>query len=553
MKELIVYPTLYLVKQHRMKQLEDKIGVTGEYPVTYEIFIEKCIEDVSVSKVFLGDFKKNLLINRIFQKLKKQNRLKYFDTIRQGYIYRIGEVIGELKRQDIDAKTFKSIVCEKPSHHDIALIYLTYQEFLTKNRLYDQEDRYIICKENIFKSEFMKCWDTVHFKDFFDLTPIQQKILFALGDKARITNSDVTSKMQEITGIKAQNRRTEVYKLAHVILEDINKEGLSPENICIVLRNQDAYKPLLHDIFKEADIPLHMEKKVSLVQNPFIKALLRLFQGEFNDYFSEKLSDEIFKSHNRNECINILIDFLINQGYPEKFCDIHDNDLSLVKRDLEALDSLKGLLTELHDMDRIISEEVTDMTDFAHLLESYIHSRSYNYSSTIDGIWVIPPAMLRGLSFDKIYVPGMVEGEFPRDFRPDWLLKDWERAKINEKGYCFDTLDTLLEKEGESFGFLMACSAKGYFSYPMVMEDNTSSIVSSYLEELFDQFCCPVETVSFDSVYYREPIDNFTPDPGVISGKTRDRLKKLFPKSLLALQLLICMGNVPTNFSWQES
>ena len=129
MKELIVYPTPYLVKQHNMAQLEGKKGVTGEYPVTYEIFVKNCIKENTGSKKFLGDFKKNLLLNRIFRKLKKQNKLEYFDTPRQGYIYRIGGVIGELKQQDIDARTFESIRDEKPYQKDLSLIYRTYQDF----------------------------------------------------------------------------------------------------------------------------------------------------------------------------------------------------------------------------------------------------------------------------------------------------------------------------------------------------------------------------------------------------------------------------------------
>ena len=282
MKELIVYPTTYLVWQHRMAQLKGKIGVTGEYPVTYEVFIEKCIEDQVTSKIFLGDFKKNLILYQILQ--KQMTNLKYFDTPRQGYIKRIGEIIGELKRQDIDAKSFKNIVSQKPIHHDLFLIYQTYQEFLIKNRLYDKEDRYIICKDNVLKSEYIARWDKIHFEEFFDITPIQQKIIQALGSKAKLSNSDLKPKMKKVSVIKAQNRRTEVYNLAYTIIEDL-KKGLLPEDICIVVRNRVNYEHLLHEVFEENRIPLRLEVSASLVQNPFIKSLLRFFQGELTDYF----------------------------------------------------------------------------------------------------------------------------------------------------------------------------------------------------------------------------------------------------------------------------
>ena len=70
MKELIVYPTPYLVKQHRAKQLENKIGVTGVLPVTY--VIEKCIQEVISNKIFLGDFKKKVIVYQILVKLKRK-------------------------------------------------------------------------------------------------------------------------------------------------------------------------------------------------------------------------------------------------------------------------------------------------------------------------------------------------------------------------------------------------------------------------------------------------------------------------------------------------
>ena len=62
------------------------------------------------------------------------------------------------------------------------------------------------------------------FKDFFEFTPIQNKIISAIGNKGKSVNSNMEMSMQEIEVIKAQNRRTEVYNLAHVILEDL-KEG----------------------------------------------------------------------------------------------------------------------------------------------------------------------------------------------------------------------------------------------------------------------------------------------------------------------------------------
>ncbi len=549
MKELIVYPTPYLVKQHRAAQLKGKQGVTGEYPVTYEIFIEKCIKDNIASKTFLGDFKKNLIIERIFWKLKKQNKLKYFDTPRPGYIHRIGEVIGELKQQNIDAKTFEKIIDEKACHQDISIIYQTYQDFLEKNHFYDKEDRYILCRRHILKSEFIAHYDTIHFKEFHKFSIIQEKILEALGSKIKITDSDLTVNMRQVKAVKAQNRRTEIINLAHVILQDL-QDGLLPENICIVLRNRDAYENLLRDIFDEMCIPISLDKQAVLLQNPFIKALLRLLRyGELTDYFSEEWAKDSSVSKPISEWIADLENFLEVQGYPEKFCHIHDNNLAVVKRDIDAFQSLQGVLTELNETDKMISEEAVSFTDFATVLDTHLQSSVYSYSTLKNGIWILPPAMLRGLKFDKIYVPGMVEGEFPRDFRPDWLLKDKDRAEFNRKGYKFDTLDLLLERERESFGFLISSSPAGYFSYPMILEDNTSSLMSLYLEELCQKSAATIENVRFESVYCGKKLENIAAqERGVITGNTKQRLKEHFCKIPFSTTALNMYGECPYKF-----
>lgn len=146
------------------------------------------------------------------------------------------------------------------------------------------------------------------------------------------------------------------------------------------------------------------------------------------------------------------------------------------------------------------------------------------------------------------FIPGMIEGEFPRGFRPDWLLKDSERVGFNKKGYHFDTLDILLEKERKSFGFLTASSSKGYFSYPKVLEDNTSALMSSYLEELLYVLEHPIENVRFESVYSPKTSENVVTEPGVILGKVKCRLKSHFYKKPFSATAFNMYGECPYKF-----
>lgn len=547
MKELIVYPTPYGVRQHRLLQLRDKKGVTGEYPVTFEIFIQKCIEKSTASMTFLGDFKKNLIIEEIFKKLL--NSLHYFNTFREGYGQRVGEIIGELKRQDIQPNEFKDLVKDIPSHQDIYMIYNTYQDFLQQNNLFDQEDRYIICKNCISSGAFVYHYDKVHFRDFYKLSPIQKKIIEALGPKAQVTNSKLIRKMKDITVARAQDRRTEVYLLAHTIIEDLNS-GLLPEDICIVLRRRDMYESLLSEIFEEADIPLRLEKGTALLQNPFIKSLLAFFRGGKSSYFPEVISWEISPRQRIGFWAKKLKEFLEDKGFPENLCQLHHGNLRLLKRDLEALKVLDNLLMELYDMDTIISWETMDLRCFISQLELYLKKLSYNYSFPSDGIWVLSPAMLRGLSFEKTYTLGLVAGEYPRDFRPDWLLKEEEREKLNSRGYELDTIDLLLEREAESFEFLLASSKRGYFSCPRLLENNSASLISSYLEDLIDENDNYKKvTADFSSVFCYEDKEEDSSNECILLKRDIERkIKEKFKKTPFSVTALNTYGECPYKF-----
>lgn len=105
MKELVVYPTPQLVRQHRAKYIEGNAGFAGDMPINYEVFVDRCIGEFINPNNFLGDFKKNYIIEGIFRRLSGQ--LSYFISISHGYVEKISEVIGELKRQDLDADRFK--------------------------------------------------------------------------------------------------------------------------------------------------------------------------------------------------------------------------------------------------------------------------------------------------------------------------------------------------------------------------------------------------------------------------------------------------------------
>jgi len=549
MNELIVYPTPHLVQQHKFMQLQGKRGQAGMEPLTYEVFVDKSIRRLTASKKFIGDFKKNVALKNIIQKLKIENKLYYFNELRHGYIQRIGGLIGELKQQDIDPDTFDALISHNECHRDLALIYRSYQDFLQENNLYDQEDRYILCKRHILESNFVSNIDKVHFREFYDLSPIQQKIISQLGNKAEVSNSKLATNIKQIKVVRAGNRRTEIVNLSQEILNDL-RAGFLLHKLCIVLRDRTPYEHILQDVFQEMGIPISMQLYLPLLQNPFIKALLKLFQGEGSEYFSKDALDESVKGKKAllTEWIAFVKSLLESKGYPRRLCSVHQNRLLSIRRDLCAYESLVNLFDELTEINQMFPDDGICVEEFIAILEMHFHSQFYPYRESDEGIWVLSPSMLRGLKFDKVYVPGMVEGEFPRDFRPDWLLKDSERAALNEGGYAFDTVDILLDREEEAFDFIMASAEAGYFSYPNVTESNTSVLMSSYLEKLVDLYETTVENVSLDAICSFKEKDLGQHLPGVISEGTREKLLEALKKQPFSATTLNMYGECPYKF-----
>lgn len=498
--DLIVYPTPQLVMQHKIKKLGSNIGHIGSVPITFDVFVENIIKNKILHFSLIGDFRKDLLIYYITEKLKSKKKLTFFKKIKKGYVVRIGELIGELKRQDISFKDLTMLLPDTPKNRDIILIYRYYQKLLKENNLYDKEDRYLFLRNYILKNEYISNYNKIIFSNFYGFTPIQQKIIDALGDRASVIDDSLNVRVQNIEVAKARDRRTEVWNLFCKIEKDL-ASGIEPSRMCVVLREKDFYAKNLFKVTKTTQIPVNINAQAKLIENPFIKAFI---ENDTVVYF-----DNIIQNQSKLKSVSSwakeLKTFLSDEGFPEKFCNIHSDDLTHIKRDVEAYNIFIDLLNEIEKTDTIFSDYKIPYNQFKKTIQYFIKFCKYNPYPTTKGIWVLSPTMLRGLSFDKIYVLGMIDGEFPRAFKPDWVLKDEIRSSINQKGYSLDTLDILLKRERKSFDFTVASSENAYFSYPVIVEGGKPTLISTYLEDLVeskDNLTKKTETVDFSSVFY---------------------------------------------------
>lgn len=542
MRQLNVYPTLHLTEQ------ENQVQTAGEAAIFYEEFIRNIIKDATDSKNIIGNFKRDVVINEIFNSLQEKNQLNFFSEYRLGYVRRISEAIRELKLQGITPDIADKILKDSPRLKDLALIYQTYQDFLAENLLYDLEDCQIICRDCAGKAKYIEQFDKIYFREFYRLYPIQKKVLEVIGDKAVIANLPLEQKMKHVNAIKAQNKRIEVESISKMILRDL-EEGIPPQKICIVLPKPEAYKYLLKDAAEEAKLSLNFDIKAPLIQNPFIKAFLRLVKEETTDYFIQSLLKTSISRQKINKWAKISKSFLADNGYPNRFYNIHKDGPDFVKRDITAFQALIKLLDELEDIGEMAGEEYTDFEGFINFFAPYLRNYSYNcFDSDKEGIQILSPEQIIGLKFEKIYAAGMIEGDFPAELRPDWLIKEEERKKLNEAGCSFDTIDSRLEDEQRCLKFLLASSPTGCFSYPAVLEDNSSSLMSSYIEDILYDLKAEVKDVRLEDTHTVREFKNCRKNLGIISENTRKILSKRFYKEPFSAASLNMYGECPYKF-----
>ena len=80
-------------------------------------------------------------------------------------------------------------------------------------------------------------------------------------------------------------------------------------------------------------------------------------------------------------------------------------------------------------------------------------------------------------------LPELIEGRFPKAFRPDWLYSDAEREELGRRGVPLERRGSLVAREEIYFRHAVSCAAeKLYLSYPTGGEDGRETMPSHFLE-----------------------------------------------------------------------
>lgn len=490
--DLYIFPTQELKRQR---------GVDGIDGYIFDVFIDKAISEFVMDLTFVDELQKLLIIYYLMT-YEGNMYFKYFKDIKVGYAKSIGSLISELKLQGIMPDDFVKLLPHTDKYDDIALVYKLYNNFLKSNRLYDKEDRYLLAMDKL--EDYVKQYDRVIFMDFYDVTRIQKYLMDKVTPKVIWENEPLTTEINNLYVCEAWDRITEIYNLAQQIMIDA-KQGLRCEDVAIVIREPMLYTDYLHKVFKKVGIPLAQDICEPLLRNPFVKGLIGAFRGIKNSYFEPI---DVSSEHNKMEFHQwneYVLKKLRDAGYPDRLIDIN-GDLQNYKRDIEAYNALESFLDRINKVFLNIRRQVTiDVEDYINKLKEFLKDVTYCREISNGGINIITPTRMRGLKFKKIYILGMVEGEYPRKFTKDWLIKEDHRRLLNEKGYSIDILDSLIKREKLTLSYIMSSSEEIYTSYPDILENNKPSLMSTYLSFMIEhsKTVCTMN-VDLDDVFVSE-------------------------------------------------
>ena len=109
------------------------------------------------------------------------------------------------------------------------------------------------------------------------------------------------------------------------------------------------------------------------------------------------------------------------------------------ERDVAALRAFKDVLRGLALAEVTLQTDPLDYADFFADLRGAVDATAYTLSSPGTGVLAASVLDGRGLAFQAVAVLGLSEGEFPRLEREDILLRESDRAALQERGLPMET------------------------------------------------------------------------------------------------------------------
>jgi ATP-dependent helicase/nuclease subunit B len=343
------------------------------------------------------------------------------------------------------------------------------------------------------------------------------------------------------------------------------RQGVEAEEIAVICPSLERRRTPLEIAFSSFGLPYVLESRVRLSQTPFGHALCGLLRyawagGERSDLFSfvrspysevtrssadfleGRLRGRAVHSHERieSELASLrggrqLADLEVLVGADSPLAAVRELTTLMLRRayglesppvsersrfDLRAFESVRGLLEELEDWQRLSGQPLERDNLLAALERIPVRIGSADEAGRVV---VSDLLQARARRFRVVFVIGLEEGSFPRRSSKHQLLADEAREKLEQ---VMAPPPPAEELEHERFLFYNACTRayeRLYLVRESASEDGSPRQASPFWEELCDLFD-PAEVESWTK---RRSLSKLVWDETAQAPNERERLRSL--------------------------
>lgn len=298
------------------------------------------------------------------------------------------------------------------------------------------------------------------------------------------------------------------------------EEGTPFYKMAILSRDLGQYRNILRRHLDKLGIPYYMSKAINLGETPVVTSYLDLLRIRVNGWQKDDILSwliQYFKDDIDEDVWRLLSSYMVGKDFFEDGLFqlkqntsvlAEDNDLAeeylsseldliaagisllqeslgrlpgkatwvefanlsldlvsfIYKEETEAREKLLAVLKKIRESK--ISREV-ELEDFIDVMELFISEQYIANGRFGQGVFVGSVMEARGLSFDYVFVPGMLSSSFPLRARENPLLNDRERQLVNNKDSVLSLKANRSMEERYLFFQLLGSAKKGIMlTYP---------------------------------------------------------------------------------------
>ena len=504
--------------------------------------------------------------NKLIMEYSIQNCIKkeliedniFFNS--SGFLSISTKLINYIKSSVISPREFKErINCNSP-FFSIGEIYEEYTKNLEKFNLQDRYDRY-----NIFlngENSYLNNISKVIISGFLDFRKIEYRVIEYLKNyiediiinymnsqenesliftetKNRLLELNFSlndkkikiDKIKEYKIVEAEDRYLEVKKLAI----DIKKNFDENSKVAIII-NDDKYRNLVLSRFKEENIEILSNTKITMINTDFGKFLNSILtrEIELKDYIIKNLKNPLIFEEDINDIqlenlITVLnptdfnnifksYKFRSNVNYNEYYIYINEiNKMYAISEKIKLLNFIKEKLeifiNKEDDFERIYIKfykfieslsfkyveiiEGLEYSSFVEIIKSILMQFSEGEEKLVNStIELIDFNNYKMLDHNNIYFIGFSDIIYPKNETVDFYFKNSNTKYLKDIGV--DILDKYTKKSKDEMNFLNIIASgdrKYYFSF----ESNDNEMISDFIYNITDDFS-NVEEYGFKNI-----------------------------------------------------